>query len=69
MDLSTRLKYSFGCCSARKLLLKWSEFSHRDDYEGGLYDVVKHAERSGLSQSLGKKKYYGNVLTMSLTVK
>lgn len=47
VDLSTGLKYSFGCCSARKLLVNWSEFSHQDDYEGGAYHVVRHAERSG----------------------
>lgn len=47
VDQSTGLKYSFGCCSARKLLVNWSEFSHQDDYEGGAYHVVRHAERSG----------------------
>lgn len=65
VDLSTGLKYRFWCCSARKLLV----FSHQDDYEGGEYDVIKHAEPSGLIQSLEKKKDYGSSLLMSLTVK
>lgn len=69
VDLSTGLKYSLERCSVRKLLVKWRESSHQDDYEGGEYNVVRYAERSGLIQSLGKKKDYRSVLLMSLAVK
>lgn len=47
VTLSTGLKYSFGCCSTRKLLVNWSKFSLQDDYEGREYDAIRHAEISG----------------------